>query len=244
MGEGGILRGTSQRPPHPPRPSLGGPGPQGLGLAQLCLVRLNPPTPPLPSALPSPFPPQPLEPRGGFASISPKLFRPHPPSLHSLGFSSKPGPALGTGSRLVPALMEQLLGGQCGHCRGNDRGPLWGQKPTPLPPPCCKGCGEGVLREPVRDLLTFALLPGCGIQSHVPPKHDRCQASPALPSCPPLAVSSTHVTLPTSLLGVPQQCRDPQFAPLSHLPRVQGLKPGAPSETPDSSFSQMGGGER
>lgn len=60
-------RGTPQRPPHPPWPSTGGPGPGGLVLAQLCLVRVNPPTvppPPLPLSplLSSPCPPQPLEP--------------------------------------------------------------------------------------------------------------------------------------------------------------------------------------
>lgn len=208
MGEGGILRETPQRPPHPPWPSPGGPGPRGPRPGSALPGEAEPTdtTPARCSPL-SPCQPQPLEPQGSsdisaFASVSPKLFRPHSVSPHSLGFPAKPGRAqAGTSIRLLPALMEQLLGPRPVWTwqRERRRAPLGSQATSTSPSLATallrRGGGGRVgrthgVQRPVRDFPTSALLTWPGTQSPLPPRIDRCPAGPALSPCPALLPSS------------------------------------------------------
>ena len=245
MGEGGILRGTPQRPPHPPWPSPGGPGPQGLSLAQLCLVRLNPPTPPLPTA------PPPTPAPGATGKLCLNLPEAVPSSFIRPTFTGlllQARARAGTGSRPVPALMEQLLGLRSvwmDIAGGTTEVPSGITNHSREALPChrmqriqggleaCEGCPD----------FCTPYLAWCPVP---PPTRPTLLCLPVLPSCPPpVAVSSIHVVLPASLPGVPQQRRDPRSAPLSHLPRVQGPKPREASETADiNSSSRMWGGGR
>ena len=127
--------------------------------------------------------------------------------------------------------------GQCRHCRGEGRGPPPGSQATSGRPslatilPLLRGVGgqSPPAPEACEDFLTSALLTRQAAQSRLPPAVDRCQANPALSPCPvplPSSGSLLHPLLFSLLLcsGVPQPCRDPQLAPHSHLPGVQGPK--------------------